>query len=267
VQKIQLIKKVLENKFAHFGFTFLGSTHRGLWEFRKIIQNDIEQYIRIYLDRHVKHFVYLDISSKYAHGVRVKDFAPEPKYANKQHWEFNDENEFIGILQEMGEIIEKYGLKKLDEISVSPYRFEPTEAMYKRLYEKHEELSVNFKKKHDINESITLKQSLDFIVKLLTTDGEKIYDDDTKEMLLEVAAFYGEQMIKRYSGNWEWHEKARRCAIGNMKHLSSISFVLHNIVQAWENASSKILTDDYEFMINEEKSGYFESGRWIPPKI
>jgi hypothetical protein len=237
-----------------------------VWEFRKIIENDIEQNITIFVNRHASHWVFLDISSKYGHGVRVKDYAPEPKYADKHYWEFKDDNEFVEVLEEMGEVLEKKKKKKLEEISVSPYKFEPTEAMNRRLYEKHEELSVNFKKKHDINDSITLKQSLDFIVELLTIDGERVYDDDAKEMLLEVAAFYGEQMIKRYSGNWEWDEKAKRCEIDNMKHLSSLSFILFDIVQAWGDESPKILTDYYEFMLSKEKSGYFEFGRWIPPK-
>ena len=263
MQKVKIVEKVLGDRFAKHGFEFLGSVDRGMWEFKKISDNDIEQFIAIYMDRYDSGCVYLDIRSKYGQ-LRTLDFAPEPKYENKQVWIFRDDAEFAKALEEMGDIIEKYGYKKLDELGVPPYKFEPTHEMFVRLYENHKELSAKFMKDNNLKDDITLKDSIDIIARIVEERGERVLDDTSKEKLLELAAFYGEQLIKEYKGNWEWIKINNSCKVNGMTNLSRSAYVLHEVFFTWEKESSERIMGYYKRMVENDKVGYYHKNKWIP---
>jgi len=42
MQKAQLVKKVLGDRFAKHGFDYMGSVDRGNWEFKKTLETGIE---------------------------------------------------------------------------------------------------------------------------------------------------------------------------------------------------------------------------------
>ena len=263
MQKVRLIKTTLGERFAKHGFEFMGSVYRGNWAFKKVLDNGIEQVIDIYIDRHSSDWVYLDIRSKYGQ-MRVNDFVPEPAYANRQWWEFKDDDEFVKALEEMGYLIEKYGFDKLNELSVSPYKFEPTYEMYGKLSEQHKELSAKFIKEHNLRDDITLGESIEVIKGIVEEESERVYDDETKERLIELSAFYGEQLIKKYDGNWEW------CKIGkdaynvyNMKHTASTEFVLLRILQIWEKVNADSIIEFYNYLNDNEHIPYHDGKTFV----
>jgi len=256
-----MIKKVLGDRFAKHGFEFMGSVDRGVWEFKKTLDNGIEQTIIILLDRFEPTEVYFILNSKYGNNVKARDFIPEPEYANKQWWEFKDDGEFVKALEEMGYLIEKYGFEKLDELSVSPYKFEPTYEMYLRLSEQYKEMFAKFIKEHNLRYDISLEESVEVIKGIVEEEGERVYDDETKERLVELAAFYGEQLIKKYGGNWEW-SKIRKDVyhVFNMKHTLSTEFALPRILQTWEKLNADSIIEFHNYLKEYEHIPY-DDGR------
>jgi len=267
MQKARLVKKVLGERFAKHGFEFMGSVDRGVWEFKKTLDNVIEQTITILLDRFESNEVYFILNSKFGNNVKACDFVPEPEYANKQWWEFNDDDEFVKALEEMGYLIEKYGFKKLDELSVSPYKFEATEEMNRRVYEKHDELTASFMKKYGIEDDITLWESIEIIKGIVEETDERIYDEKAKERLIGLAAFYGEQLIKKYDGEWEWCKHNSMCRVVKMKNLMTSMYVLSRISQAWEKSSAEIIIESYIKMVENEKYGYYNGKKFVNQKL
>jgi len=209
----------------------------------------------------------VNLNSKYGINVRVCDFVPESEYANKQWWEFKDDGEFVKALEEMGYLIEKYGFEKLDKLSVSPYKFEPTYEMNRSVYEKHEDLAANFMKKYGIEGDISLQESIEIIKGIVEETDERIYDNKAKERLIELAAFYGEQLIKRYDGKWEWCKHNNMCLVAKMNNLMSGMYVLSRISQAWEKSSAEVIIESYTNMLENEKYGYYDGKSWVNQKL
>jgi len=273
MQKVRLVKKVLGDMFAKHGYEYAGRIGGGVleyvWEFKKTPENGNDQIITIILDRYTyirMYSVCFYIRSKYGQ-CGVKEIVPESEQAEQReflsYWEVKDDDEFVKALEEIGDIIEKYGFAKLDELSVSPYKFEPTYEMFVKLFKGHKELSAKFMKEHNISDDITLGESIEVIKGIVEAEGERVYDDETKDRLIELAAFYGEQLIKKYEGNWDWCKVGKdRCAVFNMKNLIGSAYVLHRILITWEKANAENITELYESMVRKEKYVYVDGKTW-----
>jgi len=103
------------------------------------------------------------------------------------------------------------------------------------------------------------------IARIVEEGGERIYDDAAKEKFLEVSAFYGEQLIKRYEGNWDWSGGEHpMCTVYNMKNLNNSVPVLYWVLKAWEKESAEEIVALYNDMVEQEKVGYYYKNKWIP---
>ena len=263
MQKKRIVQKVLSKRFAERGFEFAGSVYRGVWAFKRVRDDGIEQSVCIQLNSFDTNRMCLEIFSEYGR-MRSNEFELNGKEYFDKWWEFSNEIEFTEALEEMWVLLERAGFRKLEELSISPYKYEPTDEMYSFLYEKHKELCEQFMSKHNLSESITLTESVEVTKKIIENESDYPSEDDEKAELIKLSAFLGEQLVKRYDGNWKYFSSGRKGCCVTLKHLISSAYVLDWILISAKTKDSKSIENHYNGFIENDHMGYFHRGKWVP---
>jgi len=115
---------------------------------------------------------------------------------------------------------------------------------------------------HDINDDITLGESVEIVKDII--EGESNYsnvEEETAE-LMKLAAFLGEQLIKRYGGNWRHFANNDRCHVV-IKHIVGHHHVFGLVSGGTKDKNAKIITDHYSYLVEKEQEGYFDKGKWV----
>lgn len=131
-------------------------------------------------------------------------------------WKWEDKSQFISILNIFKEIITKYGLDILEEISVDFTDIHPTEESHKKLYEQHVELNQFYRKELKIETEKDSVKVLEAIHRKLK-EIEKESFKDTEDTLIGLAAVYGEEIVLKSGGEWQLRKD-----IGNSCFISNI---------------------------------------------
>jgi len=212
MRKKQIIENVLGKRLKLYGFAYDYYTH-GRWQYKRVLETQVEQYVVVYRP-HADNSLRLELSTSVQGGsVHTRDLSDDPKYANP-FVSYADDDEFASILEAFGDFVIEYGLKKLDEISVPLFFFKPDEQMYRDLFDNNVKLADDFARKNSIDRDEPLNASIAIIESIITQkDVEKRFDDESKLMLLELVAFFGNAIIREYGGQWEWENNYKRCYI------------------------------------------------------
>ena len=263
MQKKRIVQKVLSKRFAERGFEFLGSVDRGVWEFKRVRDDGIEQSVCIHLVRYDSSSMGLNIYSKYGQASAgfFEDTPKEESFSKR--WEFSNESEFTEALEEMWVLLERAGFRKLEELSISPYKYEPTDEMCSFLYENHKELCEQFMSKHNLSESITFAESVEVTKKIIENESDYSSEEDEKAELIKLSAFLGEQLVKRYDGNWKYISSGRKGCCVELKHLISSAYTLNWILLSAKTKDSKSIENHYKGFIENDHMGYFHKGKWV----
>jgi len=120
MQKKRIVQKVLSKRFAERGFEFAGSVDRGIWAFKRVQDDGVEQSVNMQLHSYDTNSMCLEVLTKYGQ-VRSSGFEMDPSEALDQWWRFSNEAEFMEALEEMWVLLERAGFQKLEELSISPY--------------------------------------------------------------------------------------------------------------------------------------------------
>jgi len=130
---------------------------------------------------------------------------PEGEYSNRyDEWYYETEEDFKKILREFVDIIEKYGIDKLNEMSIEPTII-PTAEMATKLLSFRNDLNEHFIKNNKLNTDEVSKEN---VCKWFEVIKQKFIDtkdepyENVKDMLIEIAAFLGEQLRKEMGGEW-----------------------------------------------------------------
>ena len=218
MKKLQIIKDVLVKRLEPYGFLYEGYTPHGghcMWKLRKTLDSSVEQYVVVYKPAGGAYLRLELNTSIHNASIYMKDITNDKKYANV-FFPYLDDQEFHDILVLFGDFMIEYGLKKLEEISVPLFYYHPDEQMYRDLYQNHNELAGSFTKTYQLTEDITLNGSIPVIQSMLTKKNEKIFNSDTKRLLLEITAFLGGKIIHEYGGRWEWNDYLSMCDLNGV---------------------------------------------------
>jgi hypothetical protein len=240
MQKAKIVQNVLGKILEPYGFTYNGYDYR-TWELKRVVDNNVEQYVLIYKSGYDKSLRLELCTSVRSMHLCTKEITDDPKYA-KQFIEYEDDNDFANILKLFGEFVIEYGLKKLDEISVQTLWFEPDEQMYTELYNNHLELANSFMMTNNIERDNTLEETF-IIIESIIEDREKKkeFNDSNKKMLLEMVAYFCDEIIKGYGGIWEWDVNYNQCHVNYINEKFNHWDFLKLFINAWEKSEIKVI--------------------------
>ena len=165
--------------------------------------------------------------------------------------EFKDEDEYKEILYSFCEILIQKGFAVLEEKSKPTTEARPKKETYWKLYMEHDELNREYRKKYgleDTESSLKCMQRIGDII-LESTDQEFA---EVEEMLIGLAAVYGDQLIKKMGGKWVWSEVHNSSGIDEMKN-GSYANPLADTIFYWRRGEEYIDT-----LIRAFKMGPFD---------
>ena len=252
---LEIIGKVVEK----YGFIYNEKYGDNLaWVFIRE-QNSIQQRIHIVEHRFAKMLFLRFETTAWVWGssfINASSCIPADKYNSCKQggvWLYEDEESFRKTLKEFAEIIEKYGIDKLNEISTEEAII-PTNEMGKRLLESHEILSASFINKYQLKIAQWTKKDVlkwfELIAKIMIQRKEQDYEN-VKEELMEITAFLGEQLRKKVGGDWECLGAFRNLVLGKLNCYSiPVYLILRNVIGAWKDQNVEQLKQEYLFLLD-----------------
>jgi len=262
MKKKKIILDIVGKAIEKHGFIFdLENSRNGFWDFVREIDS-IKQKIFIQKNNFAESLYLNFATSAWGHGrARAGTYSeiklPQGEYSNVyDEWYYETEEDFKKILVEFVDIIEKYGLDKLNEMSIEPEVI-PTLEMAKKLLSSHTGLSKHFIKNNKLNIDEVSKGN---VCKWFEVIEQKFKDtkdepyENVKDMLVEVAAFLGEQLRKEMRGEWkQWKENMRNVSVIKMNGYIHRSYpILSEVVEMW-NEQDFNYYKEYYLMILDNK--------------
>lgn len=159
--------------------------------------------------------------------------------------EFKREDEFKEILHSFCEILIQRGFAVLEEKSKPTTEARPKKETDWKLYMEHDELNREYRKKYNLENtesSLKCMQRISDII-LETTDREFA---EVEEMLIGLAAVYGDQLIQKMGGKWVWSEANDSSGIGEIKN-GGYANPLTDIIFYWRRGKEDIDTLTWTF--------------------
>lgn len=221
MNKTQIIKKIVGEKLKDYGFTFFKTDGpcrifireaQGFKRYYTPETDAVKQYIIIQQHRFANAVTArfeTDVSNKLV-GTEL-EILSELNLNGSEWFEYSDEEEYEKVLAQLAEIIIKYGLDFLCQMSIED-EITPTKAMADELYKNHRELDERFIRKYKMN---PVPQSLSDIEEwfrqlgqMIIAATEKPYEE-VKELLVEVAAFIGERNCEILGEKWFFEEELK----------------------------------------------------------
>ena len=247
MKKKKFILDIVGGSIKKYGFeyeTSLGYRASDLWTFiRKV--GSITQWIQVQHHRSNPELWLQFKTDSYGEGAiphLAIDLIPEERRPLKG-WVYRTEDDFKKILEGFVSIIVEYGFCKLEELSIEEEVI-PQDHMGRKLLTSYEELSQKFIYENNIN----VEWSPTNIQKWLTLFDCKIKETkndpyaEVQDMLIEMAAFLGEQIRKKYGGKWVQGRKERTVLIEGLNSRSKPSFLpLGSVVNSWKKGDVELL--------------------------
>jgi len=256
MQKKKIVQNVLGTRLKPFGFTY-DSYICGRWQLKRVNENGVEQYIVVDKSRW-DNSIRLSLStSVQINDIHTRHITDDPMY-QEDYISYSDDNDFASILEMFSDFVIKYGLKKLEEISVPLFLFDADEYMHSTLFNDNIELANSFARKHNITVSDSIEDILCLIKSLIVIDEEKVFSDSTKLMLLEIAAFFGNKIIETHGGSWALVPGCdlfgKQCSLCVIKYIDRYKMrdewhFLRWFIMAWEKSDADQVTNVYYKMV------------------
>lgn len=208
----KMIKNIIEETAEKLGFYYEGCSQNGdvtdyTFERKKESEFDVSQGIWILIFDNYRGGY--DIRLTFAGTKRIEAYRlieskfQEGDVGNCLH--FEDEKELEQILRLFREIIEKKGETIFSEIRKPQEDIKKNRDMHWKLYQEHEALNKTYRKLYDMEDT-------QFTAKLIRRMSDVILarkDDnfeEVEELLLGMAAIYGDQLIRKRGGEWAWED-------------------------------------------------------------
>ena len=248
--KKSIVVEVMKKRLAPYGFQY--ADYEGYrWRFSRELDGLIQSVV-IQKSYHGNDYT-LEMDNGYWFG-RSREITNDPN-CNLDFLPFHNEEEQISVLNRLLDVVEQYGLKKLEEKAEEAKkkkkemeeRLFPTPEMYKKLYKENSVLTQNFIKQHNAD-----KSSEDDLLLLLKKELERVKGEAyeaVQEKLVEIASVYGNMMINKVGGRWI-------CIESNEKSYIDITLlrrvdILKNLVKLWQKGEAEFILNDYYDNCNE----------------
>lgn len=257
MQKTKIIKEIIGTALEPYGFKYQKTegpcrifvkTLEGIRRYFDPDNTTLNQYINIQ-DSNVESALYARISTN-AYGKGIPRDLEELKSLNPYSampWApYSDEESFRKCLMGISELLIKYGLPQLEEMSVED-EIVSNKIMEKRLYDEHTRLEKTFLEKYHLKAILKTEQDIDEmfknIDKIISDSCDKPYEE-VKELLMMIAAYYGQRICDLTGAEWEYRGPA-----GVTKVCTKFAYipVLPGFVNVWRDKCSEASWKHFDY--------------------
>lgn len=248
MKKTQIIKEIVGRKLEPFGFRyyktegplriFIREVH-GRQRFYDPENDVVKQYISIQESNFAKELTVWLYTDAYGHeGGRQLEQLKEFEEQESLVWvEYTDENSYRKILNDLVEIIIKYGFEVLEEMSKEDPII-PTKDMTAKLYKQHEKLDKLFTEEYHVKVTPKKEDDIDewykLIYKIIMESVECSYEE-VKERLIKIAAFIGERSCELLAGEWDFPSHFKEPSVYSTYPIPQCFRPLSFVVMLWKN--------------------------------
>ena len=242
--KKSIVIEVMKKRLAPYGFQY--ADYEGYrWRFGREVDGLIQSIV-IQKSYHGNDYT-LEMDNGYWFG-RSKEITGDPN-CKLDFLPFHNEEEQIAVLNRLLDLVEQYGLKKLEEkaeesrakIQEMEEWLYPTREMYKKLYEENSVLTQKFIEQHNAD-----KLSEEDMLLLLKKELEKVKGEPYEEVqdkLIALASVYGNMFIKKVVGRWKYTESDGLSGVDiTLYHWRD---VLQELVRIWQREDVELILNYY----------------------
>ena len=242
--KKSIVIEVMKKRLAPYGFQY--ADYEGYrWRFGREVDGLIQSIV-IQKSYHGNDYT-LEMDNGYWFG-RSKEITGDPN-CKLDFLPFHNEEEQIAVLNRLLDLVEQYGLKKLEEkaeesrakIQEMEEWLYPTPEMYKKLYEENSVLTQKFIEQHNAD-----KLSEEDMLLLLKKELEKVKGEPYEEVqdkLIALASVYGNMFIKKVVGRWKYTESDGLSGVDiTLYHWRD---VLQELVRIWQREDVELILNYY----------------------
>ena len=242
--KKSIVIEVMKKRLAPYSFQY--ADYEGYrWRFSRKVDGLIQSVV-IQKSYHGNDYT-LEMDNGYWFG-RSKEITGDPN-CKLDFLPFHNEEEQIAVLNRLLDLVEQYGLKKLEEkaeesrakIQEMEEWLYPTREMYKKLYEENSVLTQKFIEQHNAD-----KLSEEDMLLLLKKELEKVKGEPYEEVqdkLIALASVYGNMFIKKVVGRWKYTESDGLSGVDiTLYHWRD---VLQELVRIWQREDVELILNYY----------------------
>lgn len=242
--KKSIVVEVMKKRLAPYGFQY--ADYEGYrWRFSREVDGLIQSVV-IQRSYHGNDYT-LEMDNGYWFG-RSREITDDPN-CKLDFLPFHNEEEQITVLNRLLDLVEQYGLKKLEEnaeesrakIKEMEEWLYPTPEMYKKLYEENTVLTQKFIEQHNAD-----KLSEENMLLLIKKELEKVKGEPyetVQDKLIELASVYGNMFIKKVGGRWD-HPVLNGITSVDITLLRQCD-ILKDLVRIWQREDAELILNDY----------------------
>lgn len=215
--KETVMQEVLGKVLCPFGFVFEPDPEMGLWRFSRSVENKAGEQIR-------QEVCVQQSTSAQALYFRVGTNA----YGQPPFWNANQfvpgcvsetfpcrsEEEFVARMQFFADSMERYGLSLLDRVSEPTAVDRPSELDHRIVYENHRQMSETLIGREGLSLDMAPAEWMTSTFNILQMMRGQTYSE-SKEVLMELASFWGELLEKNIEGTWEFDEHLKGVCVSH----------------------------------------------------
>lgn len=258
MSRAQLIKKVIGEAIEEFGFVYEGYSR--------------DEYCHIYTfvrkKRVIKQYIWIETQPSLSEGGVVKlSFmssansmkAVQGAYLIESDFEresdglvFKTEEELTQILYLFNDVIRQKGLDILQKIRRSGGKAAPKKRTQWKLYQEHEGLNEEYRKKYGLEETESTTGLMQKIYDVILENKDRKFAE-VEELLVGLAAVYGDQIVRKCGGQWKWYSEHNSCMIEGI-FGSRAENPLLTVISQWRYWKYR----DIECLIREFRKNRFD---------
>ncbi|MCI5585747.1 MAG: hypothetical protein MR383_09445 [Lachnospiraceae bacterium] len=152
---------------------------------------------------------------------------------------FNNEQEFKEVLEHLARIIREKGREAFDLMKPAKEEYAGKEMQWK-LYQEHEELNQQYRKLYRLEDTEFTTGLVSQIMKIIVENRDKELKV-VEELLIGLSAVYGDQLIRKCGGRWEWREERfSQCWIVGLHGKGQGIIPLNEIMYCWREKVDQV---------------------------
>ncbi len=251
------IKEIIGGAIKEHGFEYEGGgkdEYIFIYSFQRR-KGDLRQYISIAVKDNKADLTFSTnaYGQKEVHGSGLMESNFEMESDNR-YIAWKDAEEFKQVLYHFREIILKKGMDVLEEISRPTTEVRPKKETHWKLYQEHEALNEEYRKKYGLENIESTKELMQKISDIIVGSRDKEFTE-VEEMLIGLAAVFGDQLVIKCGGEWFWNPEVNTCTIKSMNGIRILltENPLARIINYW-----KCKSVDPNILINSFKKTAYD---------
>ena len=241
MDKEKIIKEIIGEAVQEYGFDQF--------------VHDVDGYIELYdferKDGDLKQYIIMTVSideirlqfMTNAYGqfaVEASNLIPSDFDVNTLGFiKFGNEEEFKKILYHFRDIILQKGFAILEEISKPTTEARPRKETYWKVFTENKELDEKYRKMYGLENTEFTRKMMQKISDIILSTKDQEFKE-VEEMLVGLAAVYGNQIIRKCGGEWKWKHIAESCVVDKVFGDHHRANPLSQIIFYWDRKKEDI---------------------------